>query len=95
MCRTKKKNEINAPWEELTYAGKFCGILDADFVKKYGNSIKYCYVEVRINSEEDFNKLIDIATHNKNYDSIADICKARDDFLIYKDDYKYRFIAGW
>ena len=44
-------------------------------------------------------ELIDIATHNRNYsgnyESVAGICEARDDFLEHKDDYIYRLTADW
>ena len=63
----RKKNDPNAPWEELFYARKFWELLDADFVKEYNDSKNFCYVEVRINSEEDFDELINIAAHNRNY----------------------------
>ena len=95
----RKKNDINAPWEELFYARKFWELLDADFVKEYNDSKESSYVEARINSEEDFNELIEIATHNRNYfenyDSISGICEARDDFLENKDEYVYRLVADW
>ena len=95
----RKKNDINASWEELFYARKFWELLDADFVKEYDDNKYYGYVEARINSEEDFDELIDIATHNRNYignyNSIAGICEARDNFLENKDDYIYRLSADW
>ena len=67
----RKKNDPNAPWEELFYARKFWELLDADFVKEYNDSKNFCYVEARINSEEDFDELINIATHNRNYFGIV------------------------
>ena len=95
----RKKNDVNAPWEELFYARKFWELLDADFVREYNDSKNSCYVEARINIEEDFDELINIATHNKNYfdnyDSIAGICEARDDFLENKNEYVYRLVADW
>ena len=95
----RKKNDVNASWEELFYARKFWERLDADFVKEYNDSKNSCYVEARINSEEDFDELINIATHNRNYfdnyDSIAGIYEARDNFLENKDDYVYRLTADW
>ena len=95
----RKKNDTNAPWEELFYARKFWELLDADFVREYNDNKDISYVEARINSEEDFDELIDIATHNRNYfenyDSIAGICEARDDFLENKDNYVYRLTADW
>ena len=95
----RKKNDTNAPWEELFYARKFWELLDADFVKEYNYNKDISYVEARINSEEDFNELIEIATHNRNYfenyDSIAGICEARDDFLENKNEYVYRLAADW
>ena len=57
----RKKNDTNAPWKELFYARKFWELLDADFVKEYNDSKNFCYVEARINSEDDFDELIDIA----------------------------------
>lgn len=95
----RKKNDINASWEELFYARKFWELLDASFVREYNDSKDSCYVEARINSEEDFEELIDIATHNRNYsenyESVAGICEARDDFLEHKDNYIYRLTADW
>lgn len=95
----RKKNDSNAPWEELFYARKFWELLDADFVKEYNDSKDSCYVEARINSKEDFDELIDIATHNRNYsgnyESVAGICEARDNFLENKDNYVYRLAADW
>lgn len=95
----RKKNDANASWEELFYARKFWELLDADFVKEYNDGKDSCYVEARINSEEDFEELIDIATHNRNYsgnyESVAGICEARDDFLENKDNYIYRLTADW
>ena len=95
----RKKNDTNAPWEELFYARKFWELLDADFVKEYNDNKDISYVEARINSEEDFDELIEIATHNRNYfenyDSIAGICEARDDFLENKNEYVYRLAADW
>lgn len=95
----RKKNDVNAPWEELFYARKFWELLDANFVKEYNDSKKLGYIEARINSEEDFDELIEIATHNKNYfdnyNSIAAICEARDDFLENKNEYVYRLVADW
>ena len=95
----RKKNDINASWEELFYARKFWELLDASFVREYNDSKDSCYVEARINSEEDFEELIDIATHNRNYsgnyESIAGIYEARDDFLENKDNYVYRLAADW
>ena len=95
----RKKNDVNAPWEELFYARKFWELLDADFVREYNDNKESSYVEARINSEEDFNELIEIATHNRNYfenyDSIAGICEARDDFLENKNEYVYRPVADW
>ena len=95
----RQKNDINAPWEEIFYARKFWELLDADFVKEYNDSKESSYVEARINSEEDFDELIEIATHNRNYfenyDSIAGICEARDDFLENKNEYVYRLAADW
>ena len=95
----RKKNDTNATWEELFYARKFWELLDADFVREYNDNKDISYVEARINSEEDFDELIDIATHNRNYfenyDSIADICEARDDFLENKNEYVYRLAADW
>lgn len=95
----RKKNDPNAPWEELFYARKFWELLHASFVREYNDSKNSCYVEARINSEEDFNELIDIATHNRNYfgnyESVASICEARDDFLENKDNYIYRLTADW
>ena len=95
----RKKNDINASWEELFYARKFWELLDASFVREYNDSKDSCYVEARINSEEDFEELIDIATHNRNYsgnyESVAGICEARDDFLENKDNYVYRLTADW
>ena len=95
----RKKNDVNAPWEELFYARKFWELLDADFVKEYNDNKDIGYVEARINSEEDFDELIDIATHNRNYfenyDSIVGICEARDDFLENKNEYVYRLAADW
>ena len=95
----RKKNDINAPWEELFYARKFWELLDADFVKEYNDNKDISYIEARINSEEDFDELIEIATHNRNYfenyDSIAGICEARDDFLENKNEYVYRLAADW
>ena len=95
----RKKNDTNAPWEELFYARKFWELLDASFVREHNDSKDSCYVEARINSEEDFEGLIDIATHNRNYsgnyESVAGICEARDDFLENKDNYVYRLTADW
>ena len=95
----RKKNDANASWEELFYARKFWELLDASFVREYNDSKDSCYVEARINSEEDFEELIDIATHNRNYsenyESVAGICEARDDFLEHKDNYIYRLAADW
>ena len=95
----RKKNDPNASWEELFYARKFWKLLDASFVREYNDSKDSCYVEARINSEEDFEELIDIATHNRNYsenyESVAGICEARDDFLENKDNYIYRLTADW
>ena len=95
----RKKNDPNASWEELFYARKFWELLDASFVREYNDSKDSCYVEARINSEEDFEELIDIATHNRNYfgnyESVASICEARDDFLENKDNYIYRLTADW
>ena len=95
----RKKNDANASWEELFYARKFWELLDASFVREYNDSKDSCYVEARINSEEDFEELIDIATHNRNYsgnyESVAGICEARDDFLENKDNYVYRLAADW
>lgn len=95
----RKKNDPSAAWEELFYARKFWELLDASFVREYNDSKDSCYIEARFNSEEDFEELIDIATHNRNYfgnyESIAGICEARDDFLENKDDYVYRLVADW
>ena len=95
----RKKNDTNASWEELFYARKFWELLDADFVKEYNDNKDISYVEARINREEDFDELIEIATHNRNYfenyDSIAGICEARDDFLENKNEYVYRLVADW
>ena len=95
----RKKNDPNASWEELFYARKFWELLDADFVKEYNDSKNSCYVEARINSEEDFDELINIATHNRDYfdsyDRVSDLCEARDDFLENKDNYVYRLVADW
>ena len=95
----RKKNDINAPWEELFYARKFWELLDADFVKEYNDSKNVSCVEARINSEEDFDELIDIATHNRNYfgnyESVVGICEARDGFLENKNKYIYRLTADW
>ena len=95
----RKKNDANASWEELFYARKFWELLEADFVREYSDSKDSCYVEARFNSEEDFEELIDIATHNRNYsgnyESVAGICEARDDFLENKDNYVYRLTADW
>ena len=95
----RKKNDVNARWEELFYARMFWALLDADFVKEYNDNKDISYVEARINSEEDFDELINIATHNRNYfenyDSIAGICEARDDFLENKNEYVYRLAADW
>lgn len=95
----RKKNDTNAPWEELFYARKFWELLDADFVREYNYSKNFGYIEARINSEKDFDELIEIATHNRNYfenyDSIAGICEARDDFLENKNEYVYRLAADW
>ena len=99
FIQRRKKNDINAPWEELFYARKFWELLDADFVREYNDNKDISYIEARINSEEDFDELIEIATHNRNYfenyDSIADICEARDDFLENKNEYVYRLAADW
>ena len=99
LIQRRKKNDANAPWEELFYARKFWELLDADFVKEYNDSKESGYVEARINSEEDFDELIEIAIHNRNYfenyDSIAGICEARDDFLENKNEYVYRLVADW
>ena len=95
----RKKNDPNASWEELFYARKFWELLDASFVREYNDSKNSCYVEARINSEEDFDELIDIATHNRNYfgnyESVARICEVRDDFLENKNKYIYRLTADW
>ena len=99
FIQRRKKNDTNAPWEELFYARKFWELLDAAFVKEYNDNKDISYVEARINSEEDFDELIEIATHNRNYfenyDSIAGICEARDDFLENKNEYVYRLAADW
>ena len=95
----RKKNDPNASWEELFYARKFWELLEADFVKEYNDSKNVSCVEARINRKEDFDELIDIATHNRNYfgnyESVAGICEARDDFLENKDNYVYRITADW
>lgn len=95
----RKKNDPNAPWEELFYARKFWELLHASFVREYNDSKNSCYVEARINSEEDFEELIDIATHNRNYfgnyESVTRICEVRDDFLENKNNYIYRLTADW
>ena len=95
----RKKNDPKASWEELFYARKFWELLHASFVREYNDSKNSCYVEARINSEEDFEELIDIATHNRNYfgnyESVTGICEARDDFLENKDNYVYRLTADW
>ena len=95
----RKKNDINAPWEEVFYARKFWELLDANFVREYNESENNCYVEARITSEEDFDELLYIATHNKDYfdsyDRVSDLCEARDNFLENKDDYVYRLVADW
>lgn len=95
----RKKDDINAPWGEVFYARKFWELLDANFIREYNTSENNCYVEARINSEEDFDELIYIATHNKDYfdsyDRVADLCEARDNFLENKDDYVYRLVADW
>ena len=97
FIQRRKKNDVNAPWAELFYARKFWELLDADFVKEYNDNKDISYIEARINSEEDFDELIEIATHNKNYfdnyDSIAGICEARDDFLENKNEYVYRLAS--
>ena len=95
----RKKNDPNASWEELFYARKFWELLHASFVREYNDSKNSCYVEARINSEEDFDELIDIATHNRNYfgnyESVVGICETRDDFLENKNKYIYRLTADW
>ena len=95
----RKKNDPNAPWEELFYARRFWELLDANFVKEYNNNKNVSCVEARINEEEDFDELINIATHNRNYfgtyKSVSSICEARDDFLENKDNYVYRLTADW
>lgn len=95
----RKKNDPNASWEELFYARKFWELLHASFLREYNDSKNSCYVEARINSEEDFDELIGIATHNRNYfgnyESVASICEARDDFLENKNNYVYRITADW
>ena len=95
----RKKNDPNASWEELFYARKFWELLHASFVREYNDSKNVAYVEARINSEDDFDELIDIATHNRNYfdnyESVVGICEARDDFLENKNNYIYRITADW
>ena len=54
----RKKNDPNAPWEELFYARKFWELLHASFVREYNDSKNSCYVEARINSEEDLMNLL-------------------------------------
>ena len=44
----RKKNDTNAPWEELFYARKFWELLHASFVREYNDSKNSCYVEARI-----------------------------------------------
>ena len=44
FIQRRKKNDINAPWEELFYARKFWELLDADFVKEYNDNKDISYV---------------------------------------------------
>ena len=95
----RKKDSKDAHWGEVFYARKFWELLDANFVREYNESKDRCYVEARITSEEDFDELLYIATHNKDYfdsyDRVSDLCEARDDFLENKNDYVYRLVADW
>lgn len=88
--------------EELYYARKFWELLDAPFVKEYGETCPECYVNARITCEEDFDELLQIATHTRDYwcdyNSIPDLCRARDRFLEDKENGEnaiYTLHADW
>lgn len=100
----KRKNQ-GLPTEECVevyYARKFWQLLDAPFVKEYNDSKEDCYVCARIDNEEEFEQLIDIATHHKDYfdgyNSVPQLLKARDEFLKDKEEnthWQYYLEADW
>lgn len=80
-----RQEHKDAEYEELYYARKFWELLDAPFVKEYSDTRPDAYVDARITDSEDFEELIEIAAHNKDYwqtyDSLPKLCEARDRFI--------------
>lgn len=100
----KRKNK-GLPTEEcveLFYARKFWELLEAPFVQEYNDSKEDGYICARISSEEDFNQLIDIAIHHKNYfdtyESVPQLLEARDEFVNNQENnehWTYTLEADW
>ena len=99
IIRKKNVGTPNEISEEVFYSRRFWELLDAHFVKEYKES-KSCSVKARITSIENFEELIDIATHNRNYwdnyNDVAKLCEARDDYEEKNEDgWTYYLEAYW
>ena len=99
IIRKKNVGTPNEISEEVFYSRKFWELLDAPFVKEY-NEGESCYVKARITSLENFDELINIAVHNRNYwgnyNDVAKLCEARDDYEEKNEDgWTYYLEADW
>lgn len=99
IIRKKNIGTPNEISEEVFYSRKFWELLDASFVKEY-NEGEDCYVKARITSLENFDELIDIAIHNRNYfdtyNDVPKLCEARDDYEEKSEDgWTYYLEADW
>lgn len=99
IIRKKNIGTPNEISEEVFYSRKFWELLDAPFVKEY-NEGEDCYVKARITSLENFDELIDIAIHNRNYfdtyNDVPKLCEARDDYEEKSEDgWTYYLEADW
>lgn len=95
----QKTHNLDEEWEELYYARKFWELLDADFIKEYSDTRPDGYVNAWIESEEDWNELIEIACSHRDYwgtyDTVPKLLEARDRFLEDREQSCYLLHADW
>lgn len=78
--KTHKLDDEN--YEELYYARKFWQLLDAPFIEPYSDTRPDGYVNAWIETEEDWDQLVEIAVSNLDYfgtyDTVPQLLEARD-----------------
>lgn len=98
-----RRRNVGTPTEEVRevyYARKFWELLDAPFVKEYNDSKCDCYVQARVQSVEDIDQLLEIATQNRDYfdtfDSVPTLCELREEFEQKRaEGWTYTLEADW